>query len=68
MRLLPLALATLAAAPALAQTDGQGFYRHAAIHGDTIVFSAEGDLWTVPVDRAAPPSGSRPTRASRTTR
>jgi tricorn protease len=49
MRLLPLAMATLAAAPALAQTNGQGFYRHAAIHGDTIVFSAEGDLWTVPV-------------------
>jgi tricorn protease len=50
MRLLPLALAALAAAPALAQTDGKGFYRHPAIHGDTIVFSAEGDLWTVPAE------------------
>ena len=49
MRLVPLALATLAAAPALAQTSGKGFYRHPAIHGDTVVFSAEGDLWTVPV-------------------
>jgi tricorn protease len=49
MRLLPLALATLAATPTLAQTDGKGFYRHPAIHGDTIVFSAEGDLWTVPL-------------------
>jgi len=49
MRLLALALATLAATPALAQTDGKGFYRHPAIHDDTIVFSAEGDLWTVPV-------------------
>ena len=47
MRLL--ALLTLAAAPALAQTDGRGFYRQPAIHGDTIVFCAEGDQWTVPV-------------------
>jgi tricorn protease len=49
MKLAPLALAALGAAPALAQTDGRGFYRYPAIHGDTIVFSAEGDLWTVPV-------------------
>ncbi len=53
MRLLPLALVTLAAAPlAPASTpgpaDGKGFYRQPALHGDTVVFSAEGDLWTVP--------------------
>jgi tricorn protease len=49
MRLAPLALMALVAAPVLAQTDGKGFYRQPALHGDTIVFSAEGDLWTVPV-------------------
>jgi len=49
MRLLTLALVTLAAAPVLAQSDGKGFYRQPALHGETIVFSAEGDLWTVPV-------------------
>ncbi len=28
----------------------QGYYQHPAIHGDTVVFSAEGDLWSVPID------------------
>lgn len=37
-------LAILLALPAVAEP---GWFRHPAIHGDTIVFTAEGDLWTV---------------------
>ena len=30
-----------------------GYYRDPAIHGDTIIFTAEGDLWTVNVKGGA---------------
>ena len=30
-----------------------GYYRYPAIHGDTIIFTAEGDLWTVSVKGGA---------------
>ena len=35
----------------LAQAQGfEGYYRYPDIHNNTIVFSAEGDLWTVPLE------------------
>lgn len=38
---------------ALATAQAPGYYRHPAIHGDTVVFTAEGDLWAVAVTGGA---------------
>jgi tricorn protease len=48
MRLIVL-IPLLAFPPALAAQDNLGYYRMPAIHGETVVFVAEGDLWRTPL-------------------
>ncbi len=47
MKRLFLALSLFVLAPALHAEETLGYYRYPAIHGDTVVFAAEGDLWRV---------------------
>ena len=45
-----LALCSLASLPVLASP---GYYRDPAVHGDTVIFTSEGDLWSVGVTGGA---------------
>ena len=54
MRTIRAVLLLLAAVPSAAAQPG--YFRQPAIHGDTVVFVAEGDLWSVPL------AGGRATR------
>lgn len=47
--LAALSLAATQGAPAEAATPSPGYFRWPAIHGERIVFTAEGDLWSVPI-------------------
>ncbi|HBY59160.1 MAG TPA: hypothetical protein DEH78_05025, partial [Solibacterales bacterium] len=43
-------IATFLLAAALCAQDTRGYYRFPAIHGASVVFTAEGDLWQVGVE------------------
>src|SRR5579862_2017353 len=45
-----LTLLLLVVSLSFAQSNNRGWYRSPAIHGDTIAFTAEGDLWLVGIE------------------
>lgn len=50
MKRIPPMLAALIAPMLAFAADNPGFYRFPAIHGDTVAFTAEGDLWKVSIN------------------
>jgi len=46
-------MASVAVAAGDASPQG-GYYRYPSVHGDTVVFTSEGDLWSVGNSTAAP--------------
>jgi tricorn protease len=49
-----LAACTAAAAPQAGDSAGRsGYYRYPSLHGDTVVFTSEGDLWSVGIHGGA---------------
>ncbi len=49
-RLFALVSLLISLAWTLAAQSNRGYYRFPALHGNTVVFTAEGDLWRVPVE------------------
>jgi len=50
MRSIVLTIIALFVGFGAAAKDDLGYYRYPAIHGATVVFTAEGDLWAVPIE------------------
>ncbi len=71
-RLAMAAILAVLSVTAMAAEGPRGYVRYPAIHGDTVVFTAEGDLWKVGIgggvaQRLTSHPGRSPARRSRRT-